>query len=601
MSRFSGFVKRNHDNTDTPKCEASFYDEEYELFHYPRCDEKPFFYQHDRYSIVLDGEIFNIQELKEELSEGEYCDSEILLILYSQLKEKILEKLRGMYALVIWDKQDKVLFGARDPFGIKPFYYYDVIEGLYFATDKKSILQSEVLNIDALQQYLTFQFVPEPYTITNKIQKLEPGHYFTKKMDAPMEIICYWKAAFQPVLKQEAEFIREIQSALYQSIQLHTQSDAPIGSFLSGGIDSTIIAAIAKEYHPDLKTFSVGFEQAGFSEIDIAEETAKRLGVENISRIIHPEDFIKELPYIIYSLEDPLADPACIPLYFAAKEASKHVKVVLSGEGADELFGGYNIYREPQSLRLFQYLPNLIKEILRKLAAFLPDGVKGKSFIERGITPLEERYIGNAKIFSEIEKSMLFREYREDLSYTNITAPLYKESASYDAINQMQYIDIHTWLRGDILLKAHKMTGAHLMDLRAPFLDKEVFEIASQIPSSLNIANGTTKYILRKAVEGIVPAHVLHRKKLGFPVPIRFWLKNEMNDWARKIIRESDTDHLFHKDYLYKLLDDHYKDQSDNSRKLWTVLMFMIWHAIFVEKKYENELSSMNTVLPMGI
>ncbi|WP_066292062.1 asparagine synthase (glutamine-hydrolyzing) [Bacillus sp. FJAT-29937] len=601
MSGFSGFVKRNHDNTNTPDREVCFYDEEFGLFHYPRCEVKPYFFQNDRYLIVLDGEIFNIKELKEGLSEGECCEPEVLVILYSQLKEKIVEKLHGMFALVIWDKQDKVLFGARDPFGIKPFYYYEGIEKMYFSANKKSIWQSEVLNLDALQQYLTFQFVPEPDTMTNKIQKLEPGHYFTKKMDGPMEIICYWKAAFQPVLKQEAEFIREIQSALYQSIQMHTGSDAPIGSFLSGGIDSTIIAAIAKEYHPDLKTFSVGFEQDGFSEIDIAEETAKRLGVDNISRIIHPEDFIKELPNIIYSLEDPLADPACIPLYFAAKEASKHVKIVLSGEGADELFGGYNIYREPQSLRLFQYLPNLIKGILQKLAAFLPDGMKGKSFIERGITPLEERYIGNAKIFSEVEKSMFFREYRVDLSYTNITASLYKESSSYDAINKMQFIDIHTWLRGDILLKAQKMTGAHLVDLRAPFLDKEVFEIASQIPSRLNIANGTTKYILRKAVEGIVPEHVLHRKKLGFPVPIRFWLKNEMNDWARKIIRESETDHLFHKDYLYKLLDDHYNDQFDNSRKLWTVLMFMIWHAIFVERKYENELSSMNTVLPMGI
>ncbi|WNS74671.1 asparagine synthase (glutamine-hydrolyzing) [Bacillus sp. DTU_2020_1000418_1_SI_GHA_SEK_038] len=604
MSGFSGFVKRKNDNVDTLKSESSFYDGEHVIFHYLRCDEKPCPYQHDRYWIVFTGEITNINELKGELSECANSVQEILLILYRQLKAKIVEKLRGLYALVIWDDQDKVLFGARDPFGIKPFYYYEGVEGIYFSTEKKSILeiiQIEVLNKDALQQYLTYQFVPEPDTMTDEIRKLEPGHYFIKKIDTPMEIICYWKASFHPVLKQEAEFIREIKGALYQSIQSHTQSDAPIGSFLSGGIDSSIIAAIAKEYHPDLKTFSVGFEQAGFSEIDIAEKTAERLGIENISRIINPEEFIRELPNIVYSLEDPLADPACIPLYFASKEASKHVKIVLSGEGADELFGGYNIYREPHSLRLFQYIPNFIKRVLRTLAFFLPEGIRGKSFIERGVTPLEERYIGNAKIFSEAEKRMFFREYRDVLSYTNITAPLYKESALYDAINKMQYIDIHTWLRGDILLKAHKMTEAHLLDLRAPFLDKEVFEIASQIPSSLNIANGTTKYILRKAVEGIVPAHVLDRKKLGFPVPIRFWLKSEMYDWTRTIIRESDTDHLFHKDYFYRLLDGHYKDQYDNSRKLWTVLMFMLWYAVFIEKKYENELSSMNTLLPMGI
>ncbi|KAB2338902.1 asparagine synthase (glutamine-hydrolyzing) [Cytobacillus depressus] len=566
-------------------------------------EKLPLSYENDRYWIVYNGEIYNHSELREDLiSKGlifkSNSDSETILALYCSIKEKMVEKLRGKFAFVIWDKEDKVLFGARDPFGIKPLFYYEGIEEIYFASEKKLILadlQYDKLNMEALQHYLTFQFVPEPDTMTKEIRKLEPGHYFTRNFGSPMMIKRYWKAAFHPIQKQEDDFVREIRAALFQSIQLHMQGNVPIGSFLSGGIDSSIIASIAKEYHSDMKTFSVGFEQSGFSEIDIAEETAAKLGLENISTIITPEDFMNELPKIMWHLTDPLADPACIPLYFAAKKANKHVKVVLSGEGADELFGGYNIYHEPQSLKVFNYIPNCIKKLLSVIVALIPEGTRGKSFIERGVTPLKERYIGNAKIFTEQEKGRFFQPYDESLRYTSITSSLYQESLEYDSINRMQYIDIHTWLRGDILLKADKMTMAHLLELRAPFLDKEVFRVASKIPSGLKITNGTTKYILRKAMEGIVPNHVLHRKKLGFPVPIRYWLKDEMNDWAKKIIRESNTDHLFKKDYLYKLLDDHCNDKFDNSRKIWTVLMFMLWYAIFVEKKYEIGAISINS------
>lgn len=253
-------------------------------------------------------------------------------------------------------------------------------------------------------------------------------------------------------------------------------------------------------------------------------------------------------------MDDPLADPAAVPLYFVAREARKHVTVVLSGEGADELFGGYNIYREPESLRLFVRMPNIVKAVLRVIAKMLPDGMKGKSFLERGTTPLEERYVGNAKIYSEKEKAALLKTYQEGREYTAVTAPFYRETLHYPPVNRMQYIDLHTWLRGDILVKADKMTMAHSLELRVPFLDKKVFEVARQIAPDMKTANGTTKYILRKAAEGIVPDHVLNRKKLGFPVPIRHWLKNEMYDWARQLIHESETDHLFHKDVLYRLL-----------------------------------------------
>jgi len=558
---------------------------------------QPLQFENERYWIIFNGEIYNYLELREELlAEGitfaTSSDTEVIIALYSHIKEKAVEKLRGMFSFVIWDKEEKSLYGARDPFGIKPFFYFDDGERTFFASEKKSILlalENDVLNYDSLQHYLTYQFVPEPFTMSEGISKLEPGHYFTKKIGSEMEIKRYWKAKFQPVNKSENDFIKEIKDVLFDSVKIHMRSDVPVGSFLSGGIDSSIIASIAKEFHPAIKTFSVGFDHNGFSEIDVAKETAEKLGVENISYVISPEEYMNEIPKIMWHMDDPLADPACVPLYFVAREARKHVTVVLSGEGADELFGGYNIYREPQSLEVFNKIPAVGKSFLRLLAKMMPEGMRGKSFIERGITPMEERYIGNAKMFSELDKRELLNTYNPGLDFTSITKPLYKESQGYDPVDRMQYIDIHTWMRGDILLKADKMTMAHSLELRVPFLDKAVFDVASKIPTSLKTANGTTKYVLRKAAEGIVPEHVLNRKKLGFPVPIRHWLKSEMNEWAKNIIRESDTEYLINKSYVLQLLEDHCQGKADNSRKIWTVLMFMVWHQIYVEKKYSFE------------
>jgi asparagine synthase (glutamine-hydrolysing) len=568
---------------------------------------QPLTYENDRYWIIFNGEIYNYLELRQELlDEGltfaTHSDTEVIIALYSHYKEKAVEKLRGMFAFLIYDKEEKSLYGARDPFGIKPLFYYYDGQRTYFGSEKKSILlalEKQELNRDALQHYLTYQFVPEPYSMTEGIQKLEPGHYFTKKVNDQMKINRYWRASFHPVQKSESDFIKEIKDVLFDSVKMHMRSDVPVGSFLSGGIDSSIIASIAKEFHPAIKTFSVGFEHNGFSEIDVAKETAEKLGVENISYVITPEEYMNEIPKIMWHMDDPLADPACVPLYFVAREARKHVTVVLSGEGADELFGGYNIYREPQSLEVFNKIPRVGKTLLKGIANCLPEGTKGKSFIERGVTPMEQRYIGNAKMFTEEEKRHILKGYREGLDYTDITKSLYEESKGYDPVDRMQFIDIHTWMRGDILLKADKMTMAHSLELRVPFLDKAVFEIASKIPTSLKTANGTTKYILRKAAEGIVPDHVLDRKKLGFPVPIRHWLKNEMNDWAKKIIRESNTDHLINKAYLLKLLEDHCQNKADNSRKIWTVLMFMVWHQIYVEKVYDFESATMGALQPM--
>lgn len=596
------FRKMNDTITHRGPDEDGFYEDEHVQLGFRRLSiidlengQQPLTYDNERYWIVFNGEIYNYIELKEELIKSGLTfstasDTEVIVALYSQVKEKVVDRLRGMFAFLIWDKQEKVLFGARDHFGIKPFFYHEGENRILFASEKKSILaalEEIVLNEESLQHYMTFQYVPEPNTMSAHIYKLEPGHYFTKKCQEPMTIKRYWRAAFRPVLKTEMEYTKAIQDALFDSVHVHMRSDVPVGSFLSGGIDSSIIATIAKEYHPNIKTFSVGFERDGFSEIDVAKETADKLGVENISYVITPEEYMNELPKIMWYMDDPLADPACVPLYFVAREARKHVTVVLSGEGADELFGGYNIYREPQSLEVFNNIPAIGKSLLKTIAKVLPEGVKGKSFLERGVTPIEKRYIGNAKMFSEAEKRKLLTNYQEGLDYTTITDPLYQETRDYKPVERMQYIDIHTWMRGDILLKADKMTMAHSLEVRVPFLDKHVFEVASTIPTSMKTAEGTTKYMLRKAVEGIVPDHVLNRKKLGFPVPIRHWLKNEMHDWVKNIIQNSGTDHLIDKKYVLSLLEDHCQGKLDHSRKIWTVLVFMVWHAVYMEDQYD--------------
>jgi asparagine synthase (glutamine-hydrolysing) len=363
------------------------------------------------------------------------------------------------------------------------------------------------------------------------------------------------------------------------------RSDFTVGAFLSGGIDSTAIAALAREHNPDLLTFTTGFERPGFSEIDVAAESAAAIGVRHITKVVSPQEMMDTLPLIVWYLDDPVADPALVPLYFIAREARKHVKVVLSGEGADELFGGYTIYREPISLRRLTAAPDPVKRVLGALSRQLPEGIRGKDLLRRASIGIEERYYGNARIFRPEEMANLLKTYSPRVNYTDVTAPYYSATKHLDDSTRMQYIDLFTWLRGDILVKADKMTMANSLELRVPFLDTEVFRVASAIPVEEKITKETTKYALRRALADIVPPHVLHRAKLGFPVPIRHWLRSEMYEWARAIITESQADYLLDRDVALSLLDAHRAGPRDYSRKIWTLLVFLLWHGIFVENR----------------
>ncbi|MFD2629746.1 asparagine synthase (glutamine-hydrolyzing) [Oceanobacillus kapialis] len=557
--------------------------------------QQPWEFGDGRFWMVFNGEVYNFKQLRNQLEEKGHhfnttSDTEVIGAMFIEYGVKAFRELRGMFAIIIWDSREKILYGARDSFGIKPFYYYESDGELIMASEKKSInylTQQYIINERALQHYMSFQYVPDPMSLTEGIQRLEPGHYFVKEWREPIKKQRYFHATFEPVSGNERQIIRSIHDVLADSVEKHMQSDAPLGAFLSGGIDSTFIVALAKEVNPDLKTFSVGFKVDGYSEIDVAKQSAKEMGVKNYSSIITAEDYVNALPAIMWHMDDPLADPACIPLYFVAQEAGKHVKAVLSGEGADELFGGYSIYREPLSLKYFDYMPKPLLRILNKLAAIFPEGMKGKSFLERGTTDLQKRYIGNAKIFEEEEKEQLLKRYHKEAKYEKWTSALYEYAKTFHKVNQMQYVDIHTWLPGDILLKADKMTMAHSLELRVPFLDTDVFEIARRLPVKSNFTSGTTKALLRKAAEEIVPGHVVNRKKLGFPVPIKFWLRNELYSWAKKLINDSESTYMINKQVALELLDTHATGKKDYSRKLWTILMFMQWHQVFIEQAYD--------------
>jgi asparagine synthase (glutamine-hydrolysing) len=553
-------------------------------------NEETDYYANEQYEVFVHGEAYNITQLQT-LSETKDTRLPVLIArLFEKLHTDAFQYLRGKFTVLIFDKTTATLYGARDGFGVKPLFYAEQDGALIFSSSKKRIIglfDDVTLNGAALQQYLSYQFVPEPMTLTEGIQLIGQGTYFVKKQGQSLQCTKYWTPTFQPILTEKSYWIGKIREVMYDSVEKHMGGDKSIGSFLSGGIDSTIVASLAKQIKPDIKTFSVGFARVGFSEVDVAKETANKLGVENISYIVSPEEYIKMLPKIMWHLDDPLADPSCVPLYFVANLAKKHVDIALSGEGADELFGGYNIYREPTSLKVFDYVPTFGLKILKMLADRLPEAMRGKSFLERGTTPLRDRYIGNAKMYEELEKVQLLKRYDDTLQYQDVTRELFEAVKDEPLVTQMQFIDMHTWLPGDILLKAEKMSGANDLNVRMPFLDKEVFALASQIPVDLKIADGTTKKILREAARGIIPDHVLDRKKLGFPVPIRHWLKNELNDWAIDLITESETDAYLNKTYVLNLLDAHCAGQADYSRKIWTVFMFMLWHQVFIEGKYE--------------
>jgi len=536
--------------------------------------------------IIFNGEIYNYLDLKKDLVEKGHTfktetDTEVLVHGYEEYGVDLLPKLRGMFAFVIYDSKSRELFGARDFYGIKPLYYYYDNNSFMFSSEIKSFLSHpnfvKELNLEMLDNYLTFQYSVGDKTFFKNVFKLLPGHYFKYK-DNNLSIVKYYELKFEPDNKKGLdEFEKQINDLLDDSILAHKISDVEVGSFLSSGVDSSLIVAKAMVD----KTFTVGYDNLEYSEIDYAKDLSSKLGIKNISKKISKKEYFDNFAKIQYFMDEPLADPSAVALYFVANLASKHVKVALSGEGADEIFGGYNIYHEPYSVSWYYKIPYFIRRFLGILVYPLRKK-RGFNFIYRRSRKLEDRYVGNAFIFDEEDKKKILKNKIDGVNYKKITSQYFAKCAGYDEVSKMQYIDFNTWLVGDILLKADKMSMANSLEVRVPYLDKIVIDNMRKLPTKYKICDGKTKYLFRKVANKKLEDKVANKKKLGFPVPIRVWLKEE--DIYNKVRNVFSSDDLFfNKNVILKLLDDHKNGSKDNSRKIWTIYTFLVWY-----KEYFN-------------
>ena len=536
--------------------------------------------------ITFNGEIYNHHEIREELEAkghvmSSHADTEVLIHGYEEWGEDILQKLRGMFAFVIWDKKNETLFGARDIFGIKPFYYTLADGNLIYGSEIKAILEhpavKKEVNPLALENYLTFQYSVLEETFFKGIFKLMPAHCFTFK-NGKMDIKRYWEPVFEPDnSKTLDQWVDEIDAAMQDSIAAHEKAEVEVGSFLSSGVDSSYVAA---SFSGD-KTFTVGFAHENYNEIDYAKALAEKIEVNNYSHLISEQEYWDSIGNVQYHMDEPLADPSAIALYFVARTAAQHVKTSMSGEGADEFFGGYNIYREPHDLLPLTRLPRPIRKGLGAMAQKLPK-MKGKNFLIRGSKDLQERFIGNAFMLNEQERERILKHPTGKFHHTQLTKPFYDKVKHLDDVTKMQYIDIHFWLIGDILLKADKMSMAHSLEVRVPFLDRVVFDVARRIPTEFKVTKENTKFAMRQASHRYLPDMVAEKKKLGFPVPIRVWLKEDKYyNIVKEAFHSPAAQEYFKVEEIMKYLDEHKAGKADNSRKIWTVYMFLVWHKQF--------------------
>ena len=536
--------------------------------------------------ICFNGEIYNYQPIKEMLIEKghvfkSHADTEVLIHLYEEKGEEMLNDLRGMFAFAIYDMKNKKLFAARDFFGIKPFYYGVFNNHMLFGSEIKSFLAfpdfKKEVNTVALENYLTFQYSVLDETFFKGVYKLKPGHYLVYK-DGKIDIKRYFQPKFEPEKAGLQDTIKKIEDVMLDSVKTHKISDVEVGSFLSSGVDSSFVAATFKGD----KTFTVGFDYEKYNEIGYAEKLSEKVGIDNYSKIISTDEYWDSLGKIQYHMDEPLADPSAVALYFVSRLASKHVKVALSGEGADEFFGGYNIYREPMDLQITKLIPKPLRKGIAAIMKALPFRFKGKNYLIRASMDLEDRFIGNAKMFSEKERERILKNPTGKYNHKEITKPYYDFTKGQDDVTRMQFIDLNLWMVGDILLKADKMSMANSLEVRVPFLDKEVFEVARHVQPDYRVNREATKYAFRMAAKDYLPEEVASKKKLGFPVPTRVWLKDEKYYNIVKTAFQSEAaKKYFNTDKIVKYLDDHKNGKADNSRKVWTIYMFLVWYNQF--------------------
>ena len=541
--------------------------------------------------IVFNGEIYNYKDIKKDLVKKGYkfsteSDTEVILHGYEEYKEKVLDKLRGMFAFVIYDIKNNELFGARDFFGIKPMYYYLNDGEFMFGSEIKSFLGHpkfvKELNKDALKSYLTFQYSCLNETFFKNVYKLDPGCYFKYKNNE-LTIEKYYEVDYSYDNKDSLEDLtKKINDTMASSIDYHKISDVEVGSFLSSGVDSSYIVSSANVS----KSYTVGFKNDGFDESEPARELSKILKKEHHEKMISADMFFDALSKVQYHSDEPHANLSAVPLYYLSQMASEDVKVVLSGEGADELFGGYGEYYESDIVKKYKKIPYFIRHGMAVAAKKLPK-VRGLNFIVRNGMPLYDHYIGQAFIMGNEEANdILTDEYKNNTNYQDIVKPIYDKVKDKPEIIQKMYLDMKFWLPYDILLKADKMTMANSLELRVPFLDKEVFKLSSTVPCNYLINGNVTKYAFRTAANEKIPSEWAKRKKLGFLVPFKEWIKEEKYyNKVHEVFNREYTSLFFNTDKINKLLDDHYKGIKNNGRKIYTIFAFLIWYEEYFIKK----------------
>lgn len=539
--------------------------------------------------LMFNGEIYNYKELRKELLEAGHkfytdTDSEVLIHGFEQWGEKMLNRLRGMFGFAIYNTKDGSLFLARDFFGIKPMHYALLDDNCFvYGSEIKSILEfpkyQKKFNYKALDNYLSFQYVVPPETFFEGIYCLLPGHYLWYK-NGKVTTTRYFEATFEPdetlTLEQSVD---KIETVFEDSVNAHKISDVEVGCFLSSGVDSSYVST----YFKGQKTFTVGFDFGlHYNEISWAERLSSQIGVDHHTKLITSEEFWSTVPKVQYYMDQPLADPSCIALYFVANLASQYVKVALSGEGADELFGGYTVYNEPHVFKTYQkLLPEKVRYALARSAKKWPH-IKGRGYILRGARKTEDKFIGNAFMYDDEEKRQLLKDNSIVTRPQDLCKKFYDRVRHYDDETKMQYLDINLWMVGDILLKADRMSMANSLEVRVPFLDRKVFEVARTIPTRYRINKKNTKYAMRMAALRHLPKETAEKEKLGFPVPTRVWLRDSKYYEVVKAMFTSETaEKFFNTELLVRYLDEHFQNKEDNSRKVWTIYVFLVWYNIY--------------------
>ena len=541
--------------------------------------------------LLFNGEIYNYQELREELIKAGHVfttktDSETILHGYEEYGKKILDRLRGMFAFIIWNKNTKELFGARDIFGIKPFYYYKKGKELMFGSEIKSFLShpnfEKELDEDMIPLYLSYEYSPDERTIFKNVFKLPGAHCFTYK-NGELKVERYYKIEYKIEDDKSLEYWEDaITKEFTESVSMHQIADVEVGCFLSSGVDSSYVVKEISKGTKKVKTFSVGYEEEKYSELPYAQDFSDVIGVPNIANKVSADEFFDAVPEIQYYMDEPLPNPSEIPLYFLAKNARRYVKVVLSGEGADELFGGYPMYLAGGHFDHYSHkVPRPVRKVLGTVAKHCPN-FKGKNFLVRGAMEPYQRFMRANYVFQSAERQKFLKRPIASKVPEEYSKRYFNEVSNLDEPTQLQYVDMHTWMIYDILLKADRMSMANSLELRVPFLDKKMLELSTRIPSRYRAANETTKIALRGAAIKQLPERTANKKKLGFPVPLNDWLREDKYYNKVKAAFQSDiAEKFFVTSELIKLLDDHKNGKALNMQKIWSFYTFILWYEQF--------------------